>query len=227
MQNLIPAEVEEILLTLRDKVTTVCFQIGDITNMLYVMNVKSGKVCLKDDINKQVAYLVGKSSRTVRYYARVAEMFDEDVRDEFNMLSFAHFSLAAKIDGGSKWRSVLEYAVYGGKIKSVDAVEYYFTSQTALVAPQMWSEDTNLPAPEQMVDDYGIYQEDDEKYDNKEPEYPHKPSPQAYLRYIYDLERIANTIRRETSRAKYLEAIRTIREVLEEEGLELPAGILN
>ena len=111
MQSLIPQDVEVILLTLRDKITSTCFQIGDIANMLYVMNVKAGKVCLKEDINKQVGYLVGKSSRTIRYYARVAEMFDEDVRSEFDMLSFAHFSLAAKIDGGNKWRAVLDYAI--------------------------------------------------------------------------------------------------------------------
>jgi len=119
----VPEQYQMRLLDLRDKFREGYFEIGDIANELTDYATASGFKVTKKMVHTAVGSFCGKSERTVRYYAETAEFYPKDVRDEYDVLSFAHFVFAKSL--GQLWCEPLKYA----KIKpwvSVSALEARF-----------------------------------------------------------------------------------------------------
>ena len=124
---------QERLIQFGQNDTAACFSAGDIVNDEWENAIRNGwdKPCAErggDYVTRKfvcasAGYYYGKSARTMRYYADVAGVVNSAIREEFGVLSFAHFAKARKYDD---WQDYLEYARSGGPdggIVSVDGCE--------------------------------------------------------------------------------------------------------
>jgi hypothetical protein len=106
VDSLLSDEDQAILIQIRDNIRNNYFAIGDIANKYVVLCNKNktvvlaqdiydsvGKltVVLAQDIYDSVGKLVGKSGRTVRYYAEQAAFYPLDTRDKYDILPFGFF----------------------------------------------------------------------------------------------------------------------------------------
>lgn len=106
--DIVPDEFQNRLMNLRDMMTACSWGIGDIANDLVEQNASVGIQVTDKRIHKAVGRFCGRSGRTVRYYAETASFFPQQVREEYDMLSFAHFVFARQMK--ELWREVLDYA---------------------------------------------------------------------------------------------------------------------
>ena len=102
-------EDQAILLHIRDNIRNNYFAIGDIANK-YVVLCNSGKYA----VNAQAVYdavgeYVGKSGRTVRYYAEQAAFYHPETRDRYDILPFSFFVFARSM--GKSWEAILDYCM--------------------------------------------------------------------------------------------------------------------
>ena len=107
-RDIIPDDLQNLLIGYRHTTTEICFQIGDICNMIYSSMENNNVDITRDFIQSAVGYFCGKSGRTVRFYACVAEFFDSETRSKYDPLSFSHFSYAKSLPN---WQEVLDYAL--------------------------------------------------------------------------------------------------------------------
>lgn len=106
--DIVPDETQAELIGWRDAFTSGSFRIGDIANDLVVKAAKTGFIVTNMRVYGAVGKFCGRSARTVRYYAEAASFYPRDIRDEFDVLPFAHFVLAKSL---GDWRGVLEFAL--------------------------------------------------------------------------------------------------------------------
>lgn len=98
------------------------FRIGDIALKYVQGNARKNALRVPADrIYEAIGYFVGRTARTVRYYAENAAFFPEDVRDTYKVLPFSYFDLSRTF--GDQWREVLEYATENINM-SYDSIEY-------------------------------------------------------------------------------------------------------
>lgn len=107
-EKILPPDTVAELINLGQSTSDVCFRIGDITNECILLNQLAGNEVTKQTVYKAVGAFTGKKSRTIRYYAEVAERFPADVRIAYEPLSFSHFSFVSKF---ANWQEILEYAM--------------------------------------------------------------------------------------------------------------------
>jgi len=107
---LIPDKWQNELIAIKERATQDAWAIGDITNILkgYHKEAKTG--ILVRNILSAVGAFVGKSARTVRFYASMAAVFAPDIIARHEVLSHDHFRLASQYAEPEK---VLLYAVSG------------------------------------------------------------------------------------------------------------------
>lgn len=128
-RNIIPDELYNELLYIRDTETGFAWRVGDIANMLIDLHRDSKNVGAME-VYAAVASVYGKSARTVRDYAAVAKRVPgwERNKPEYDVLAFAHFREAAK--DGNDMEEVLDYALSKveeyGRPASVDDVKEHF-----------------------------------------------------------------------------------------------------
>jgi len=126
----IPDEFQADLLHLRDLHTAIQFRVGDITCRIIEHNAMHQVLIPKMSIYKAVGSFFGKSSRSIRVYAQVAEFFPPEIREAYTVLAFEHFRVACSM--GEKWRQVLDWSLdqidTTGKPATVDAIlnEFYY-----------------------------------------------------------------------------------------------------
>ena len=122
-ERIIPPDVISELIFIGESASECSFRVGDITNECIRLNELA-----ENDITHQLVYsavgaFCGKASRTVRYYAEVAERFPGYVRTEYEPLSFSHFAFAMKY---KNWDDILEFAMANmdekGRPATVDAL---------------------------------------------------------------------------------------------------------
>ena len=106
--DLIPDEIQNLLIYWRDKIKDGYFQIGDVANDMILRAAFDGCSVKRDKVYSAVGRFCGKSGRTVRYYAETAAFYPKKVREEYEMLPFGHFVFARTL--GEKWTEVLDYA---------------------------------------------------------------------------------------------------------------------
>lgn len=122
--DIIPTEMVEELIVIRDSITQASFRTGDIVNQI-----KQARSDLEPDIvYSAVGSYVGKRARTVREYAMVSAFYPLHVRLEYEALSFDHFRTAMRY--GENWQDALEWAVSQTDVinrpATVDAMEEKF-----------------------------------------------------------------------------------------------------
>ena len=129
--EIIPGAIQDRLLILRDAVTDLSWQIGDITHEIFRWNHIKGTDYTREQICSAVGSFVGKKSRTVREYQYLSILFPEVLRERFNMLAFAHFRQAATLGTQADAIKALEWAVaqtdFVGRPATVDAMIAQFS----------------------------------------------------------------------------------------------------
>ena len=127
--EIIPDNLADELLAIRDSITSQSFRIGDIVIQIAASNQTFGIM----QIYSAVGMFAGKASRTVREYAAVATMYSLDIRREFEVLAFDHFRGAMKL--GNRWYEALVWAVKEtdsmNRPATVDAMLAKFDNPTA------------------------------------------------------------------------------------------------
>jgi hypothetical protein len=84
------------------------FRIGDISNRLVLESAKAKAKVPAGRVHKAVGRFVGKSARTVRYYAESAAFFDQHARIKYGFLPFSFFDFARNF--GDQWEDVFKLA---------------------------------------------------------------------------------------------------------------------
>lgn len=107
-EKILPPDTVSELITLGQSVSENSWRIGDIANECVVLNKLAGNDITHQDIYRAVGAFSGRASRTVRYYAEVADKFPKKIRAAYTPLSFSHFAFAMKY---THWEEILAYAL--------------------------------------------------------------------------------------------------------------------
>jgi len=128
---LIPDKWQNELIAIKERATQDAWAIGDITNILKDYHKEAETGVLAKDIWSAVGAFVGKSARTVRFYASLAAVFAPDARAKHEVLSHDHFRLASQY---TEPEEVLLYAVsrvddYGRPATVDDCYQEFFVPE--------------------------------------------------------------------------------------------------
>jgi len=106
-RSLLTDDQQNELMWIRDKLVLSYFRAGDIANES-ILNNATREGATAQMVYDEVGVWLGKSGRTVRYYAETAAFFSPRVRSDFDMLPFSHFDLARNYK--DDWWIVLDIA---------------------------------------------------------------------------------------------------------------------
>lgn len=127
--SIVPVELQEELIAIRDRYTLDSFRIGDIVNQVLVFCAENKLVVERHEIYAAVGSFVGKAARTVREYNYLAMFFPYHIREKYGALSFDHFRAASRL--GENWQEALDWALESGgngtRPATVDATEFNFS----------------------------------------------------------------------------------------------------
>jgi hypothetical protein len=108
--DIIPDDFQILLINLRDRGTRDAWLIGDITQRVIEFNEANGRAFDTMLVYQAVGSFVGSASRTVREKHYIARFFDLEIREQFSVLSFSHFAIAARL-GPEKAIQALQWCV--------------------------------------------------------------------------------------------------------------------
>lgn len=129
--NLIEEDDQSRLIELRDVLRDSYLEIGDITNKYITGNFINDTGITSNAIYGAIGALIGKSARTIRYYAEVSAFYyDKDVRSEYNILPFSFLAYAKT--RADDWKKVLEYALENPGITKKKLVEVAEMSEMSI-----------------------------------------------------------------------------------------------
>jgi hypothetical protein len=97
-----------VLIAIRDNLRDNYFLVGDIANRYIANAAKAGFVITNQQIEDEIGGILGKSGRTIRYYAEEAAFYGADIRQQYDILPFSFFAYARSTDN---WKAVLDYAM--------------------------------------------------------------------------------------------------------------------
>lgn len=131
--DLIPDEVQERLIYLRDIDREISFEIGDIANNA-IRSVAAKDILVPDQrIFEAIGNFCGRRPRTVRYYYETARFYDQEARKKYDILSFSHF-VAARTYGDDGWESFLELSMLHPQWSAVAVAAALQNSDSVAVA---------------------------------------------------------------------------------------------
>lgn len=124
-KDLIPDAIQSRLIQLQTIDRASSFEIGDITLSLISGLVGSVSGVKKADLYSAVGAFCGKAGRTIREYAYIAGFYPPEARQRYEILSFDHLRIAARLGGA--WDIALDWVIrqadeLGGRPASVDAM---------------------------------------------------------------------------------------------------------
>jgi hypothetical protein len=125
--KIIPTDLQDKLFALRDRDTKTSWQLGDLTTAVLRYNAINGTGASLMEIYKAVGSVAGRSSRTVREYQATSSKFDVKVREQYDVLAFGHFRIAARLKlpfAALDW--AVEQVESTGKPATIDAMELKF-----------------------------------------------------------------------------------------------------
>jgi len=109
-RQIIPSSFVDELLYWRDQITQGCWRIGDICNevkALAMANSNGYEIIGVEQIEHDIAEIVGKSANTVRLYARVCSFFPPEIRAQYPAdIPFSHYRWAISL--GERWKEALD-----------------------------------------------------------------------------------------------------------------------
>jgi hypothetical protein len=127
--KIIPADLQDQLFALRDRDTNSAWRLGDLTNEVIKYNFRNATGASLMEIYKAVASVAGRASRTVREYQATAARFDQNCREQYDVLAFGHFRIASRLEqplAALDW--AVEQVASTGKPATIDAMELMFKS---------------------------------------------------------------------------------------------------
>lgn len=101
-------EEESMLMGVRDSIRDNYFLVGRIANNKLKTVAQSQEEVSYKQCYHAIGRIIGKSDRTVRYYAEVEAFYPVSAQQEYDILPFAHFDYAR---GFENWQEVLNYAM--------------------------------------------------------------------------------------------------------------------
>lgn len=123
--NIVPMDLQDELIAIRDSNTRNAWRIADITAEVIENHILNHSTVALQDIYSAVGMFVGKASRTVREYHMIGRFFDPELREHFSVLAFDHFRHAACL-GADQAIYALQWAVEQadtlGRPATVDAM---------------------------------------------------------------------------------------------------------
>lgn len=127
--DVIPQNLQNELLAIRDNLSQNFWDIGDIALMVCNYVDDNEMMVSRDFVWGAVGAFVGLSARTIREYARVARFYDYEIRKKYDVLTFSHFAMAARYP--DKCYEILDYAINEtdsmNRPATVDKLESVFT----------------------------------------------------------------------------------------------------
>lgn len=139
--DIVPEDYQNILIYLRDSITSACFAIGDIANDLVSKSLDAGLPVTDQRIFEAVGKYCGKSPRTVRYYAETSAFYDKEVRQEYETLPFSFFVFARSMNG--KWKEVLDFAS-NNQGSTLEYLKYIFLASLQVDGNKSWETSQDL-----------------------------------------------------------------------------------
>lgn len=137
----LPDEVIEALIACKDAINRTCWEVGAIANLVYDWAQRVNDENIRYEVDKTQIYgmvgrVIGKSGRTVRWYAETEIFYRvgalKALREEHNDLPFSHFAFARRFgEKGAEEVLVhsLTLAEEQGYPPSVDRLEMDFADQ--------------------------------------------------------------------------------------------------
>jgi len=108
IKSIIPDEILNELIALRDAMNLTSWRVGDITNEILLAHRTSGSGTKSSDIERAVSLVTGKSVHSIRLYRRVSAFYPVHVRQKYNVLTLSHFVRAM---ADENWQEYLENAM--------------------------------------------------------------------------------------------------------------------
>jgi hypothetical protein len=125
---IIPLEIADKLLAIRDSLTRDCWAIGDLTWEVIRYNQLNQTGADLQTIYAAVGMFAGKASRTVREYFALSRFYPPELRETFAPLAYDHFRHAACL--GERAIEALQWAVSQddlGRPVTVDMMQAHFS----------------------------------------------------------------------------------------------------
>lgn len=107
-EHILTDQEESLLMGVRDSIRDNYFLVGRIVNDKLKVVARAQEDVSFKDVYHSVGRIIGKSKRTVRYYAEVEAFYSVKAQQEYDILPFAFFDYAR---GFEDWREVLDYAM--------------------------------------------------------------------------------------------------------------------
>ena len=99
---------------------------GDRSLLWIKIALSSGIACTKDHVYTAHSQVSGIPKRTLRHYADHARFFDQETRDKYEPMPYAHFVVAKSF--GDRWQEILEssadYLEKWGKYPTAELLEW-------------------------------------------------------------------------------------------------------
>jgi hypothetical protein len=126
---IVPMEIADKLLAIRDSLTRDCWAIGDLTYQVIRHNQLNQTGADLQTIYAAVGMFAGKASRTVREYFALSRFYPPEIRETFAILAYDHFRHAAML-GGELAIVALQWALMQGdelgRPVTVDMMQAHF-----------------------------------------------------------------------------------------------------
>lgn len=107
-EDVLTVEEESKLMQIRDGHREDYFWVGSLANKKIRKAAKAEFPITAKEIYHQIGRILGKSDRTIRYYADVESSYPRWVQEEYDILPFSFFDYARAKDN---WKEILDYAM--------------------------------------------------------------------------------------------------------------------
>ena len=131
VHKIIPDGERSIVIARGQRLSDDKWWFGDRSNKWAKLALESGEKLTREDSNRALSQDSGVPIRTLRHYADHARFFDPEIRAEFEILPFSHFTIAKQY--GEQWYKILNtstvYFEEYGKLPTADYLRWKFSEQ--------------------------------------------------------------------------------------------------
>lgn len=114
--GILPQEIQNELMVLRDVHSMTCWRIGDLTNQVIDWAIEQQENApTREMIYSAVGNIVGKLPRTIREYASISRKYPPEIRQQYDVLAYDYFRNALTLCPDNP-ASALEWCIQQGDI---------------------------------------------------------------------------------------------------------------
>jgi hypothetical protein len=161
--RIIPQQIQEELIALRDRTTADAWRLGDLVEIV-TNYCKDNKLMVTDKvIHRAIGAFCGRAARTIREFSYLSNFYPPEIREVYSVLAMDHFRLAATF--GEKWRQVLDWAVERtdelGRPATVDACYAHFVENSDWKQEEIQQQYESASEQATMLDERTPFTKDD------------------------------------------------------------------